>query len=64
MVKFSISFFCYYGDQHHTVHVQELDLRDVPAWIASYAFTHPACTAISFKVWFSDGIPDLHLVCG
>ena len=59
MSKFTISFFCYYEDGSHTSHLQELDLADVPLWVAAYKFTHPACSAISFKIWFGDTAPDL-----
>lgn len=63
MPKFKISFFCFYEDGSHTSHVQELDLLDIPTWISAYRFTHPACTAISCKLWFADGVPDLSRVC-
>lgn len=54
---FNCSFRCYFdtenGKQYNT-HYQSLPLEDIPRWLESYHFTHPACTAISVKVWMSD----------
>ena len=63
MPKFKISFFCYFDEGNHTVHVQELDICDIPNWIAAYKFTHPSCTAVSCKIWFNGDAPDLGRVC-
>ena len=50
----SISFRCFYHDSEPTNHRQTLPLSDIPRWIEAYQFTHPACTAISIKVWLGD----------
>lgn len=53
--KFFVSFRCFYpNDADPTNHRQELRLCDIPKWIDCYKFTHPACEAVTVKVWFSD----------
>lgn len=53
--KFAISFFCYYPDSDQPCKkVQVLKLADIPKWIDAYKFTHPACQAITVKVWCNE----------
>ena len=49
---FQVSFFCFYPNGSHVVHVQSMPVFDIPRWIEAYKFTHPACSAISCKLWF------------
>ena len=50
---YEVSFKCYY-ETNHTDHRQPLKLSDIPRWIDAYKFTHPACKAISVKIWFAE----------
>lgn len=55
--KYMISFRCFFdnnSEQRYSTHYQQLRLRDIERWIVSYRFTHPACTSISFKIWFEN----------
>lgn len=49
---YDVSFRCFYENGCATNHVQLMPLADIPRWIDSYKFTHPACVSISVKVWF------------
>ena len=50
-----ITFHCFYDNPDSTTrHVQELEVKDIPKWIRYYKYTHPACTAVSVKIWFHD----------
>ena len=51
---YEISFRCHYTNGEQTNHRQSLKLSDVPKWVEAYHFTHPACRAISIKIWFTD----------
>lgn len=51
---FLVSFRCFYEDGNRTNHRQELKLSEIQKWIEAYKFTHPACTAISCKIWFDE----------
>lgn len=51
---FYISFHCFYpGCDTPCRKEQKLKLSEIPRWIDSYKFTHPNCTSIAVKVWFS-----------
>ena len=55
---YHLSMRCHYRNgtdesAHYTQHHQDLPLRDIPKWIEAYRFTHPECTSISAKVWFT-----------
>ena len=55
--KYMVSFRCFFdrgGEANYSTHYQPLRLCDIERWIVSYRFTHPACTSISFKIWFED----------
>lgn len=51
---FEVSFRCYYPNGETTNHRQCIKLSDIPKWIESYQFTHPACEAITAKIWLTD----------
>ena len=51
---FDISIRCQYPNGEQTKHRQPLKLSEIQKWIESYKFTHPACEAITVKVWFND----------
>ena len=51
---FSVSFHCFFPDGGVCKHTQSLPLGDISLWIDCYQFTHPNCTAISMKIWFTD----------
>lgn len=51
---FDLSIRYHYPDGEPTQHRQQLTLAEIPKWVEAYKFTHPKCTAISIKLWFSD----------
>lgn len=51
---YSVSFHCFYSIGNVTKHYQQMNLRKIPKWIKAYKLTHPGCTAVSVKVWYSD----------
>ena len=51
---FDISIRCHYPNGGQTEHRQPLKLADIPKWIEAYKFTHPQCSSVSIKIWFSD----------
>lgn len=51
---FDISIRCHYPNGDQTQHRQTMKLSDIPKWVESYKFTHPNCTAVSIKIWYSD----------
>ena len=53
---YAVSFRCFYGNGVATNHFQDLPLSDIPRWLDSYKFTHPACISISCKIWFSSEV--------
>lgn len=54
---YNVSFRCFYDDNsgvHWTTHYfPAFPVADIPRWMDAYKFTHPNCTAISVKVWFT-----------
>ena len=52
MPVYSLNFRCYYDNGNFTDHSRIMPLSDIPKWIDSYLFTHPACISISVKIWF------------
>ena len=52
--EYNFSFRCFFGGTSYNAHYQRLRLSDVARWIEAYRFTHPNCTSISFKVWFTE----------
>jgi hypothetical protein len=52
MPEYSLNFRCYYANGNFTDHSRVIPLSDIPKWIDSYLFTHPACVSISVKIWF------------
>ena len=55
--NYGMSIRCFYDDasgRHYTQHYQQMPLSDIPRWLEAYKFTHPGCTAITVKVWFSE----------
>lgn len=55
MENVHISYRCYYEDGEPNNHHRDMLLADIPRWIEAYKFTHPNCTSISVKVWFTKG---------
>ena len=55
---FDISIRCQYPNGDQTKHRQPLKLSEIPKWVDAYKFTHPACKAITFKIWFDDQADD------
>lgn len=59
--RYNVSFRCFFegeGGINYTTHYNpSFPLCDIPRWLDSYKFTHPNCTSISVKVWFSGGYP-------
>lgn len=51
--RYNCSFRCFFGGEQYTAHYQSLTLAEIPKWIECYRFTHPTCTTISFKIWFT-----------
>lgn len=55
--EFNVSYRCFYdnsdGTQNYSKHYQPMPLADIPRWIESYKFTHPACVSVTCKVWFN-----------
>lgn len=52
--QFELSIRCQYPNGEQTKHHQPLKLSEIAKWIEAYKFTHPACQAITVKVWFTD----------
>ena len=55
--RYNVSFRCFFDngeEMHFTTHYNPaFPVADIPRWIDSYKFTHPNCTSISVKVWFT-----------
>ena len=55
--RYNVSFRCFFDNEegtHFTTHYNvDFKVADIPRWIDSYKFTHPNCTSISVKVWFT-----------
>lgn len=54
MKTYDISIRCYYPNGNKTQHSQTLPLKDIAKWVEAYRFTHPACKAVTFKIWLHD----------
>ena len=53
-MDYNINFRCYFPNGNYNDHRRKLNFEDIPRWIDAYKFTHPDCTSISIKIWFSD----------